>query len=257
MLDYASFPEQRQSELVTRLQREGKLVCSQLASELGVSEHTIRRDIVELANRGLCKKVYGGAIEISPAQGSILTRTSNIGHEKQRIAEGALKLIAPNSTVYLDSGTTSLAVVQSMPRNMDITLITNSIPLAHEALSLTKAEVILLGGKVEKSVGGSVGAEAQEQLRKLYIDIGFLGVCAFDTTRGISSFNYDDALFKRLLVKQCGQLVAPVTGEKYATIARHHVAEVNDISDIIVCKDKMSQEQQNALAQTDITVNYV
>lgn len=56
MLDYAAFPEQRQALIQQILQENGRVVCSDLASRLNVSEHTIRRDLHELSKEGICKK---------------------------------------------------------------------------------------------------------------------------------------------------------------------------------------------------------
>ena len=62
MLDYAAFPEQRRALIYQILQENGRVICSELANRLGVSEHTIRRDLHELSKDGVCKKVYGGAV---------------------------------------------------------------------------------------------------------------------------------------------------------------------------------------------------
>ena len=69
MLDYAAFPEQRQVLIQQILQENGRVVCSDLASRLNVSEHTIRRDLHELSKEGFCKKVYGGAVMMLPEAG--------------------------------------------------------------------------------------------------------------------------------------------------------------------------------------------
>ncbi|HCV17940.1 MAG TPA: decarboxylase [Alteromonas sp.] len=257
MLDYAAFPKQRQLLLTERLQINGKLVCSELAEEFGVSEHTIRRDIIELSKLGICKKVYGGAIVVSPAQGSIAERASKIEHEKRLIAQAAIKLISPGSTIFLDSGTTNLAIVHSLPSEINITLITNSIPIANEALRLPNIELILLGGKVTKSVGGALNADAQSELSKMFIDMCFIGICAFSPEHGITGFNYDDACFKRALVKQSGQLIAAVSHEKYETIAKHKVVGLEGVSDLILCKEKLSHKQLGELNIPGLAVHLV
>jgi len=257
MLDYASFPEQRQLLLRERLHKEGKLICSHLANEIGVSEHTIRRDIAELARQGLCKKVYGGAIEVSPAQGSFSSRSSNIEQEKRSIANKAVTLIDEHTTIFLDSGTTNLAIAQQLPRDLNVTLVTNSLPIAYEAMSMTHAEVIVIGGKLHKTIAGMVDTSASSEVANFYFDMCFLGVCAFNLQQGITSFNYDDAQFKRILIKQSGQLIAPVTAEKYATIAKYKVVEPEGISDVIISESMLSTEQRAELGQSDISLHLV
>ena len=74
MLDYAAFPEQRQALIYQILQENGRVICSELANRLGVSEHTIRRDLHELSKDGVCKKVYGGAVIALPESEDIAVR---------------------------------------------------------------------------------------------------------------------------------------------------------------------------------------
>jgi DeoR/GlpR family transcriptional regulator of sugar metabolism len=74
MLDYAAFPEQRQDLIRQLLQESGRVVCTELASRMKVSEHTIRRDLHELSKEGFCKKVYGGAVLQLPDAGNFFSR---------------------------------------------------------------------------------------------------------------------------------------------------------------------------------------
>ena len=69
MLDYAVFPDQRQARIRQILAEKGRVVCMELAAQLGVSEHTIRRDLHGLSKEGICKKVYGGAVATLPDTG--------------------------------------------------------------------------------------------------------------------------------------------------------------------------------------------
>ncbi len=74
MLDYAAFPEQRQELIRQILRDQGRVVCVDLAAQMQVSEHTIRRDLHELSKEGVCKKVYGGAVLQIPEAGSFQSR---------------------------------------------------------------------------------------------------------------------------------------------------------------------------------------
>ena len=87
MLDYAAFPEQRQALIYQILQENGRVICSELANRLGVSEHTIRRDLHELSKDGVCKKVYGGAVIALPESEDIDVRKSINVAKKSNIAQ--------------------------------------------------------------------------------------------------------------------------------------------------------------------------
>src|SRR3954449_1570930 len=106
---------QRRDLLMDRLRRDGRLVAKDLALELGVTEDSVRRDLRELAEAGLCQRVYGGALPVSPAIADYATRQTVAPQSKQRVAKRAQSLIAPGMTVLLDGGTTALAVINAMP----------------------------------------------------------------------------------------------------------------------------------------------
>src|SRR5213592_1405145 len=103
-------PAQRRDLLLNRLERDGRLVAKDLAIELGIAEDSIRRDLRELAAAGLCQRVYGGALPVSPAVADYATRAGVAADSKQRVAYAAAALVQPGSTVLLDGGTTALAV---------------------------------------------------------------------------------------------------------------------------------------------------
>ena len=92
MLDYAAFPEQRQALIQQTLREQGRVVCAELARQLGVSEHTVRRDLHELSKEGLCKKVYGGAVLIVPDAGTLRYEKSTISQLKRPSRKSAQSL---------------------------------------------------------------------------------------------------------------------------------------------------------------------
>src|ERR1700750_3060720 len=121
---------ERRDLLVARLRRDGKLVARDLAAELSLSEHIIRRDLRELAAAGLCQRVYGGALPASPAVADYATRTAVATSSKQRVAIAAVALIRPGMTVLLDGGTTALAVTAALPGDLAVTIVTHSVTVA-------------------------------------------------------------------------------------------------------------------------------
>src|SRR3954463_16199951 len=104
---------ERRDLLLSRLQADGKLVAKDIAAELGVSEDSVRRDLRELAAAGLCQRVYGGALPVSPAIADYDTRHAVQPAGKDRVAVAAAALIKPGDTVILDGGTTALAVTRA------------------------------------------------------------------------------------------------------------------------------------------------
>ena len=142
----------RKELLLARLRAEGRIVAKELAYELGLSEDSIRRDLRELDAAGLAVRVYGGALPASPAVVDYASRHVVATASKQRIGRYAATLIEPGSTVFVDGGTTTLATIGALDRNLECTIITHS-PTIATALLDHAAEVIILGGRLFK-LGG-------------------------------------------------------------------------------------------------------
>lgn len=237
LLDYDAFPEQRQLLIHQTLEEKGRVVCVDLARQLGVSEHTIRRDLQELARKGLCKKVYGGAVSPASDAGNFLVRSGQKVTEKSTLAQKCIQLIQPKSCLFLDTGTTYLAIAQQLPADCDLTIVTNSPLIAAELLRLTQAEVIVPGGKLNKNIGGIIGSQAVGQIQDIEFDQAFIGACAIDAEAGLTAFDYEDACFKKAVIGKSSQVIVALTAEKIATVARYKIAACEDIDYIVVNKD--------------------
>src|SRR5437660_10380781 len=117
---------ERRELLLARLHTDGKLIAKDLARDFGVSEDSVRRDLRDLAAAGLCQRVYGGAVPVSPALADYAARTAVEPDSKARVARRAAALIRSGDRVILDGGTTTLAVVAALPRKLSATAITHS-----------------------------------------------------------------------------------------------------------------------------------
>src|SRR5580658_9403663 len=99
---------ERQQQILERLSRDGRVLAASLAEAFTTSEDTIRRDLRELAGRGLCRRVYGGALPVSPASSSAQVRAGEATDRKASLGRALAALVAPGSLVFVDSGSTNL-----------------------------------------------------------------------------------------------------------------------------------------------------
>src|SRR5436190_14593531 len=157
---------ERRQEILTRLQRDGKVVASQLVVELGVSEDTVRRDLRELAAGGLVQRVHGGALPPTTATPSFAQRLRVSREAKAHLAEAALPLLETAEVIVLDGGTTSLELARRLPPHRDCTVLTNSPPVAAALAEHPAAEVVLIGGRLLKDAQVAIGPEAIPVLRR-------------------------------------------------------------------------------------------
>lgn len=237
MIDYNAFPEQRQSFILQLLTEKGRVVSADLIKLLGVSEHTIRRDLQKLARDGVCKRVYGGAVSHLKQSATFETRVNQCIDGKSSVAIKCAKLIKNNSCIFIDTGSTYLAMASYIPQNLTLTIVTNSPQIASVLSSRTNGELILLGGKVNPLTGGTMGADTVNQIRNMVFDQTFIGVCGLDPHAGLSAVYYDDACFKKEVITQSNEVIAAVIADKMQQVARYKVATCEDIDIIIASRD--------------------
>src|SRR5450759_1713634 len=141
---------ERRRSIMQTLQREGKVLASELSKDLQVSEDTIRRDLRELATAGELLRVHGGALPHSTATASFTVRQQQATGAKAAIAQAAIRLIRQDQVIILDGGTTPLQVAQNLPYDLRATVITHSPPVALALAEHPEIEVIVIGGRLYK-----------------------------------------------------------------------------------------------------------
>ncbi|MBN9153325.1 MAG: DeoR/GlpR transcriptional regulator [Microbacterium sp.] len=222
----------RKDLLLDRLRRDGRIVAKEMAAELGLSEDSIRRDLRELDEAGLAVRVYGGALPASPAVADYATRTTVATDSKRRIAATAVALIPPGATVILDGGTTTLAMVDALPRTFRGTIITHS-PTVAAALLDHEAEVFLIGGRLFKHSAVSCGAAAVEAASRVGADLFFLGVTGVHATTGLTTGDADEAAMKRTLASRAAETYVLASEEKIEAASRYGVLGLGEVTGII------------------------
>lgn len=253
MLDYAAFPVQRQERIKKNLEEYGRVICTDLANELGVSEHTIRRDLTELSKEGLCKKVYGGAVSKLNDPAHFEARRSQDSTEKTLLAQSAAGLVSENSCIYIDAGTTNLAIAENLPEDMPLTVVTNSPDIASVLLRKSRIHTVLLGGVVSRAVGGSVGHNALQQLKSIVVDQAFIGGCAFDLDTGLTGFDLEDCEFKRNAIILSKKTVVALTASKIQRVARFTIVPAAGI-DVLVVPDEVTPDVRKMFTDAGIDV---
>ncbi len=257
MLDYAAFPQQRQALICQILQENGRVVCAELAARLQVSEHTIRRDLHELSREGVCKKVYGGAVLSLPEAGDYSERKDKNRATKLRIAQQCARLVKPGGILFIDTGTTNLAMAEALPAELALTVVTNSPEIAAVLVKKPLYEVVMLGRPGGSGRGGGcVGAAAVAQVQGMLFDQGFIGGCAMAPESGLTGFDYADCEFKKAVIKQCSEIIIGLTSDKIPAVARFVVAASSDI-DVLVVEENISREYRVAFQQHDIRIHTV
>ncbi|HEX4725486.1 MAG TPA: DeoR/GlpR family DNA-binding transcription regulator [Pseudonocardiaceae bacterium] len=224
---------ERRDLLLDRLRRDGKLVAKDLAAELGLSEDSVRRDLRELAAAGLCQRVYGGALPVSPALADYATRTGVEPASKRRVAARAARLVLPGSTVLVDGGTTALAVIGALSRDLACTVITHSPTIAAALLDHPSIDVFLLGGRLFKHSAVTCGAVAVSAANTISADVFLLGVTGVHPTEGLTTGDAEEAAMKRALAGRAADTYVLASAEKIGAASRYTVLALADVAGIV------------------------
>jgi DeoR/GlpR family transcriptional regulator of sugar metabolism len=224
---------ERRQAILAEVEREGRVVASELVTSLGVSEDTVRRDLRDLADQGLLQRVHGGALASAPSTGSFAHRLEVSREEKAALAEAALPLLAGARVIVLDGGTTTLELARRLPLHYDGIVVTNSPPVASALASHPKAEVMLVGGRLLKDAQVAVGASAVEGFQTVRADICVLGICSLHPDVGVTTLDDEEAHVKRAMVASAGEVIALATADKLNTASPWVVAQLADIDHLV------------------------
>lgn len=238
-------PLARRDEIAARLAAGQPVSAPALAVEFDVSEDAVRRDLRALAAQGLCRRVYGGALPISPGAVPMSARAVADQEVKRLLAGAAAKTVQPGEFLFLDSGSTNLALAEFLPEDADLTVATNSVDIAAAILRRQDIRLIVIGGMADPVVGGCIDAVAVQALVRMRFDRAFIGACAISDD-GVGAEHFEDASFKRVVLASSACSLILVTNDKIGKTAAHLVASAEQI-DMVVIEFSATPGQRAAL----------
>lgn len=236
MHDSARFPDHRRQVIRGRLLAGTPVLSADLAREFAVSEDAIRRDLRALAAAGLCQRVYGGALPLSPATPALSQRAGRNATEKIALARAALALLRPGATVFLDASSTNLELARLIPEDRGLRVVTNAVLIAAALIDRPGLETNLLGGRLNPHVGGAVDAGAIAALSDYRIDLCCLGACACDPAQGLAGLDRDDVTFKRALLDSATETAVLLTRDKLGTAAPYRICALDRIDHYVLAE---------------------
>jgi DeoR/GlpR family transcriptional regulator of sugar metabolism len=198
------------------LARKGYQSVNELAAELKVSDMTVRRYLDRLEEKELIKRTHGGAfagqdmMEVDFRIRETVYRT-----EKEAIGKAAFALIQPGESVFIDAGTTPAFLASAINDTKRITVVTNSLVVAHTLENRANVQCILLGGTVHGATHSTVGQMADEGLSQFRFNRAFMGTSAIDLNAGLSQGTFEEIPVKRKAARQSTQVVVLADSSKF------------------------------------------
>ena len=252
---------QRRFAILNLLGHRDAASVEDLASRLRVSLSTVRRDLHELEREGLVRRVHGGAVltqgsagpdapERPPADREVERR-----EDKQAIAETAVGLVARGATLLLTGGTTTAALVPLVAAVPDVTVVTNSLDVAHR-LSVADVDVIVLGGVLRRPELSLLGHLVGVSIHEVHVDHAIMGVYGIDPRSGALGASAQECETDRTLARCAQRLTILAAADKFARRSPHVIAPVEGITEIITSSDAPPDDVE-ALRARGVDVNVV
>ena len=197
------YAPERYRSIVERVVGMGRASVTDLADDLDVTPETIRRDLSVLERQGLVRRVHGGAVPTGRVgfEPTVDSRRSVLVAEKNRIAKAALAEIPNEGAVIVDAGTTTGRLLELIPHDRELTIVTDSV--AHALMLATRpaVNVLLLGGRVRGRTLACVDQWALNALSDIYADVAILGANGVSIDRGLTTPDPAEATIKKAMLK--------------------------------------------------------
>jgi DeoR family glycerol-3-phosphate regulon repressor len=224
----------RQNEIIGLLRENGRVGVEDLAGHFDVSPQTIRRDLNELSEARLLVRVHGGAIVASSVRNLAYDARKLVAQPHKRlIGEAAARLIADNSSLFINIGTTTEEVGHALAGRSGLLVITNNLNVATELYRNRAIEVIITGGSVRSSDGGVVGATTVDLVRQFRVDTAVIGISAIDEDGTLLDFDVREVPVSRAIIDNARRVILVADSSKFARSAPARVGTLADV-DILV-----------------------
>lgn len=227
--------EERQSNIVALLSRQGRLSVAEIVEQFRVSEATARRDLEALAERGKIQRVHGGALSVkeAPPELPILQREQEQFFEKQHIGQAAAALARDGETVFLGSGTTVLEVARNLRSRQNLTVITNSLPVMNTLANLPGITLVALGGMLRPSELSFIGHITEQALAEVRADKVIIGVHAISIENGLTNDYLPETMTDRATLKAGREVVVVADHTKINAVATAFLAPLTSIHTLV------------------------
>lgn len=225
-------PDERRSQIAELVMDRGRQSVERLAERFAVSPETIRRDLARLSEEGRVRKVHGGA-QKAPlhTEGTFSERMAEDAPAKAAIAARLREVVRPGETLFIDTGSTTLAAARALAAVPGLTVVTNSHAVA--AAFGASAHVFLLGGVYRADNRQTVGPLAIEQISRFQADRAILTVAALDAKAGAMDADFDEAHVARAMIANARTTVVLAAAAKFGRRAAFAVCRPQDI-DLVV-----------------------
>jgi DeoR/GlpR family transcriptional regulator of sugar metabolism len=220
--------------ILQSLGASGSVSVADMSATLGVSRETIRRDLKTLAEQGRVSLVHGGAAMRPVAEPSLATREAANAAGKAAIGAAAARFISNDMVVLIDSGSTTLALAAALTNHTNLTVITNSLPIALLLCRAPDIKVIMLGGDIQPNDEAAFGVETMAALAHFRVDLVFIGVSGISADGEFTDYSRLAAEQRHLMMKSGKAVYVLADHSKFERGTPVWIAPVPHVAGVIV-----------------------
>lgn len=232
---------ERHRQIRMLAQAEGKVLATALSAALGVAVQTIRRDLRQLCAAGVLERVHGGAVLPSGVRNiGYGDRRSSNRDAKTRIARRAAQLIPDNASLFLNIGTTTEAVAQSLHAHRNLMVVTNNLNVANILAGNPTCDVVVAGGSLRRSDGGLVGDLAALAIDRFKVDFAVIGASAIDLGGDLLDFDPEEVRVSQQVIKAARETILVADSTKFSRKAPVKIASLAQVDHFV--SDKVTSE---------------
>jgi DeoR/GlpR family transcriptional regulator of sugar metabolism len=214
----------RHDDILKRIEVTGTVSVEELSRKFGVSRETIRRDLRALAERGRVDVVHGGAARREVVEPALGQRSRENVAGKAAIGRAAAGLVENGMVVLLDSGTTTLAVAQSLRTKQNLTICTNSLPIAQLLCRVPGTRVHMLGGEIDPTDEAAIGIDVIEALGRFRVDIAFVGAGGLSDNGDVTDYTRTGAEYRARMVRAAARPYFVLDRDKFGRLTPIRIA---------------------------------
>jgi DeoR/GlpR family transcriptional regulator of sugar metabolism len=229
-------PAERRARIVSALQTERAVRVTALSDDLGVSEITIRRDLLLLEREGVLKRSYGGAVLRRRVTSEPQYQENTAAHspEKEHIARAAAAMVRQGETVFLGSGTTVAQMLRYVDPELEARIITHNLAAALEARG-PRLEFVFLGGLYRPQLGAVEGSWSLDMIEKFHADKAFLGADCLDVSGGVTTPSIAVANIELAMVRRTrGEVIVLADSSKVGLVGAVVICPLDQVDVVLV-----------------------
>lgn len=223
-------------EVEKYIKKNETVSIEELQDHFNVSINTIRRDINALAEKNSVKKVYGGVKSINNSNQKALDYSErNVSNYKQKkeIGKLASTFIEQNDIIYIDTGTTTIHILDNIDENLTFTLITNSLDIINKATRFKNVTIFIIGEKYAPRTRSFTGIKSQSIIEKFNIKKAFMSATGINIKNGLSNAELEENLIKQTVIRQSETKYALTDHSKIGKATLLTYAQLNELDYLI------------------------